>query len=169
MHKPTDNKAEKCCQKVCFLGRLVSDGREDRQVAVLFLYRRFHGWTRGAGLLQEPDSNWNSALEMESSMQESQTVSQLTLKSWIFTSMHRRLPSTWPKRHVRGSELSISSPLASHSYTMLICLNDLFACSDLTQIRKLLTYFSKNSFYLLPEPLRPSEFLTNYCNIQFWA
>ncbi len=32
-------------QKVCFLIRLVSDGREDRQVAALFLYRRFHGWT----------------------------------------------------------------------------------------------------------------------------
>ena len=31
--------------KVCFLIRLVSDGREDRQVAALFLYRRFHGWT----------------------------------------------------------------------------------------------------------------------------
>ena len=26
-------------QKVCFLGRLVSNGREDRQVAALFLYR----------------------------------------------------------------------------------------------------------------------------------
>ena len=75
---------------------------------------------------------------------ESLTVSQLTLESWIFTSMHRWLPSTWPKRHIRGSELSIPSPLASHSYTMLICLNDLFACSGLTQTRKLLTYFSKN-------------------------
>ena len=26
----------------------------------------------------------------------------------------------------------------------------------------MLTYFSKNSFYLLPEPLRRGEFLTNY-------
>jgi len=26
-----------------------------------------------------------------------------------------------------------------------------------------LTNFSKNSFYLLPEPLRLGEFLTNYC------
>jgi len=26
-----------------------------------------------------------------------------------------------------------------------------------------LTNFSKNSFYLLPEPLRRGEFLTNYC------
>ena len=39
----------KSSQKVCFLGHLVSDGRKDRQVATLFLYRRFHGWTRGAG------------------------------------------------------------------------------------------------------------------------
>ena len=46
---------------------------------------------------------------------------------------------------------------------MLICLNDLFACSGLAQTRKLLTNFSKNSFYLLPEPLRLGEFLTNYC------
>ena len=45
---------------------------------------------------------------------------------------------------------------------MLICLNDLFACSGLTQTCKLLTNFSKNSFYLLPEPLRLGEFLTNY-------
>ena len=35
----------KSSQKVCFLSHLVSDGREDRQVATLFLYRRFHGWT----------------------------------------------------------------------------------------------------------------------------
>ena len=47
---------------------------------------------------------------------------------------------------------------------MLICLNDLFACSGLAQTRKLLTNFSKNSFYLLPEPLRLGEFLTNYWN-----
>lgn len=33
-------------------------------------------------------------------------------------------------------------------------LEDLFACLGLTQTRKLLTNFSKNSFYLLPEPLR---------------
>ena len=46
---------------------------------------------------------------------------------------------------------------------MLICLNDLFACSGLAQTRKLLTNFSKNSCYLLPEPLRLGEFLTNYC------
>ena len=42
----------KSSQKVCFLSRLISDGREDRQVAALFLYRRFHGWTRSLGLLQ---------------------------------------------------------------------------------------------------------------------
>ena len=42
-------------------------------------------------------------------------------------------------------------------------LNDLFACWGLAQTRKLLTNFSKNSFYLLPEPLRRGEFLTNYC------
>ena len=53
-------------------------------------------------------------------------------------------------------------PPASHSYTMLICLNDLFACLGLAQTRKLLTNFSKNSFYLLLEPLRLGEFLTNY-------
>jgi hypothetical protein len=33
----------------------------------------------------------------------------------------------------------------------------------LAQTRKLLTNFSKNSFYLLPEQLRLGEFLTNYC------
>ena len=49
---------------------------------------------------------------------------------------------------------------------MLICLNDLFACSGLTQTCKLLTNFSKSSFYLLPEPLRRGYFLTNYCDIQ---
>lgn len=51
---------------------------------------------------------------------------------------------------------------------MLICLNDLFACSGLTQTRKLLTNFSKNSFYLLPEPLRLGEFLTNYYMYIIW-
>ena len=51
------------------------------------------------------------------------------------------------------------------SYTMLICLNGLFACVGLTLTCKLLTNFSKNSFYLLPEPLRIGEFLTNYCQI----
>ncbi len=34
--------------------------------------------------------------------------------------------------------------------------------SALAQTRKLLTNFSKNSFYLLPEPLRRGYFLTNY-------
>ena len=43
---------------------------------------------------------------------------------------------------------------ASHSYTMLTCLNDLFACLGLNQTRNELTNFSKNSFYLLPEPRR---------------
>lgn len=36
----------KSSQKVHFLIRLVSDGQEDRQVAALFLYRRFDGWMR---------------------------------------------------------------------------------------------------------------------------
>ena len=99
---------------------------------------------------------------MESSMQESPTVSLPTSGNWIFTSMHRLLLSTWPRRHVRGSEQPIPYPPASFSYTMLICLNDLFACLGLAQTRKLLTNFSKNSFYLPPEPLRRGEFLTNY-------
>ncbi|MBB3895276.1 hypothetical protein GGR07_001595, partial [Bacteroides pyogenes] len=34
-----------------------------------------------------------------------------------------------------------------------------------TQTRKLLTNFSKNSFYLLPEPLSLGEFLTNYYSV----
>ena len=38
--------------KGMFLSHLVSDGRKNRQVATLFLYRRFHGWTRSPGLLQ---------------------------------------------------------------------------------------------------------------------
>ena len=42
-------------------------------------------------------------LEKITGMQESQTVSQPTSKSWIFTSMRCLRPSTWPKRHVRGS------------------------------------------------------------------
>ena len=113
-------------------------------------------------IITEPGSSWNFALEMASSMQESPTASQSTSGSWIFTSMHRSQLSTWPKRHVRGSEQPIPYPPASLSYTMLICLNDLFACLGLTQTRKLLTNFSKNSFYLLPEPLRLGEFLTNY-------
>ena len=45
---------------------------------------------------------------------------------------------------------------------------DLFACLGLAQTRKLLTNFSKNSFYLLPKPLRRGEFLTNYCNKGQW-
>ena len=55
-------------------------------------------------IITEPGSNWNFALEMASSMQESPTASQPTSGSWIFTSMHRSQLSTWPKRHVRGSE-----------------------------------------------------------------
>ena len=38
-----------------------------------------------------------------------------------------------------------------------------FQLVSTAQTRKLLTNFSKNSFYLLPEPLRLGEFLTNYC------
>ena len=44
------------------------------------------------------------ALEVESSMQESPTVSQPTSGSWIFTSMRRLQQSTRPKRRVRESE-----------------------------------------------------------------
>jgi len=83
-------------------------------------------------IIKEPGSNWNLVLEMASSMPESPTVSQQTSESWIFISMRRSQLSTWPKRHVRGSELPISYPLASHSCTMLICLNDLLACLELT-------------------------------------
>ena len=77
---------------------------EDRQVATLLLYRRFDGWTGRCWIITEPGSNWNFALEMVSNMQESPTVSQPTSGSWIFTSMRRLQLSTWPKRHVRGSE-----------------------------------------------------------------
>ena len=31
-------------------------------------------------------------------------IFEQTSESWIFTSMRRLQPSTWPKRHVRGSE-----------------------------------------------------------------
>lgn len=55
-------------------------------------------------IITEPDSSWSFALEMESSMQESPTVSQPTSGNWIFTSMRRLQLSTWPKRHVRDSE-----------------------------------------------------------------
>ena len=55
-------------------------------------------------IITEPGSNWSFALEMGSSMLELPTLSQLTSESWIFTSMHRLLLSTWPKQHVRGSE-----------------------------------------------------------------
>ncbi|MDD7233732.1 MAG: hypothetical protein PUH44_08800, partial [Bacteroidales bacterium] len=55
-------------------------------------------------IITEPGSSRNFALGMESSMRESQTASQLTSESWIFTSMRRSRLSTWPKRHVRGSE-----------------------------------------------------------------
>ena len=49
-----------------------------------------------------------------------------------------------------GITYSISSCKAFiHNAYML----DLFACSGLTQTRKLLTNFSKNSFFLLLEPL----------------
>ena len=55
--------------------------------------------------------------------------------------------------YAKGSKYRFPYPLASHSYTMLICLNDLFACLGLLQTRKLLTNFSKNLFILLPKPL----------------
>ena len=55
-------------------------------------------------IITEPGSSWSFALEMESSMQESPTVSQPTSESWIFTSMRRSQLSTWPKRHVRSLE-----------------------------------------------------------------
>ena len=43
---------------------------------------------------------------------------------------------------------------------MPICLSDLFACPVCNQTRILLTNFSKNWFYFLPEPLRRGHFLT---------
>ncbi len=55
-------------------------------------------------IITEPGSSWSFALEMESSMQKSPTVSLPTSENWIFTSMYRLPLSTWPKRHVRGSE-----------------------------------------------------------------
>ena len=39
-------KALKRYISLSVLIRLVSDGQEDRQVAALFLYRRFDGWMR---------------------------------------------------------------------------------------------------------------------------
>ena len=64
-------------------------------------------------IITEQDSNWNFALEMASSMLESPIISQQTSESWIFTSMHRSPLSTWPKRHVKGSEQHIPYHLAS--------------------------------------------------------
>ena len=61
-----------------------------------------------------------------------------------------------------GITYSISSCKSFIHNAYLICLNDLFACLGLAQTRKLLKNFSKNSFYLLPEPLRRGDFLTNY-------
>jgi len=54
--------------------------------------------------LTEPNSNWIFALKTTNNMLESPTVSQQTSESWIFTSMHRSLPSTWSKRYVRNPE-----------------------------------------------------------------
>ena len=76
------------------------DGRTDKWQ----LYFSIPWMDAKCWIITGPDSYWNFALEMESSMQESPTASQLTSESWIFTSMHRLLLSTWPKRHARGSE-----------------------------------------------------------------
>ena len=78
------------------------DGRTDKWQ--LFSLKKIPWMDARCWIITEPDSNWNFALEMASSMQESPTVSQPTSESWIFTSMRRLQPSTWPKRHVRGSE-----------------------------------------------------------------
>ena len=82
--------------------RYPMDGRT-RQVAALLSLQTIP-WMGVRCWITEPGSSWNFALEMASSMQESPTASQPTSGSWIFTSMRRSQLSTWPKRHVRGSE-----------------------------------------------------------------
>ena len=68
---------------------------------------------------------------------------------------YRKIPSTSSALDVEGIlRVLIPYPLVSHSYTMLICLKDLFACLGLTQPHKLLKNFSKNLFYLQLKLLR---------------
>ena len=151
----------KSSQKVCFLSHLVSDGREDRQVAALLLYRRFDGWTGGSGLLQ---NQVPIGILRDGKQHAGITNCQSTDFRKLDFHFNASLAAVnLAKAACKRLGIAIPYPLASHSYTMLICLNDLFACSGLTQTCKLLTNFSKNSFYLLPEPLRIGEFLTNYC------
>ena len=88
----------------------------------------------------------------------------------IGTVMGKTMTKTWEKRQQAFSDLS---DFAQENFSGIAVIkafvkelkemNDLFACLGLAQTRKLLTSFSKNSFYLLPEPLRRGEFLTNYC------
>ena len=72
---------------------------------------------------------------------------------WLYN--YRKIPSTSSALDVEGIlRVLIPYPLVSYSYTMLICLNDLFVCLGLIQTHKLLKNFSKNSFYLLLKLLR---------------
>ena len=138
------------------------DGRTDR-VAALISLQTIPWMDARCWIITEPGSSWSFALEMESSMQESPIVSQPTSESLHFHFNASLAAITLAKAACKRLGMAFPYPPASHSYTMLICLNYLFACLGLAQTRKLLTNFSKNSFYLLPEPLRLGEFLTNYC------
>lgn len=101
-------------------------------------------------IITEPNSNSNFASEMASSMLESPT----DFRKLDFHFNASLVAVNLAKAACKRLGIPILVPLASHSYTMLICLTNLFACLGLTRTHKLLTNFSKNSFYLLLELLR---------------
>ena len=103
--------------------------------------------------------------EMQSTMLVSMTVSQLISENLSSTGMHLLQASISPRQPARSWEYHSLYPRASQSSITLICSIDLFACPVCNRTHKLLTSFSKNWFYLLPEPLRIWKKLTNYCFI----
>ena len=88
----------KSSQKVCFLGRLCSDGWEDRQSG------SFISATDDSMVGCEVLDYYRTRFQLEFCFRDGkrhvgnhQLSVQLTSESWIFTSMHRLPLSTWPK------------------------------------------------------------------------
>ena len=97
---------------------------------------------------KEPVFNWNFTLEIVNNMLELPTASRQTLESWLFTSTYHLTAVNLTK--VAWKKLEIPNFISSHMPDQFISM------SRITPNTQVLINFSKNSFYLLPKPIRPS-------------
>ena len=96
--------------------------------------------------------SWSFALEMKAACRKSPICQSTDFRKldFHFNASLAAINSAKKAACVRESGYNLFHILEKVFHTQcLICLNDLFACLGSAQTRKLLTNFSKNSFYLL--------------------